>query len=404
MILGIVLLLGRVSIDRWSTGASLNQWQDTSGSFATYWVIPAYVLTLLAIMLHASRAYKVIIKLWPFLLFIIFTLLAEFILYRSTYAIKYTAHMLGMLLIATTTALACVNDRNKFYAVVHLSTIAVVFASFIVALLYPKYGVSYFGDIGMLVRRWRGVTTSPNSLGTICVAAFCSGMIWRNTITSFAGRAFLLASSSFALLVVARGAQSMTSTMSCLATLFLLFLFSKRGKLGVLRFSKFTTLAICVFSALVVLFSAGTVVFILGRNLTFSGRIYLWEYGMDLFMQKAVFGWGLDFEKYMSGAFFREFVNFHNGFLEMLVRGGIVRLMLVFLCLIAFLRSAIKIIKLDSMAAATSIIFFASMLVTNMTESSFFRPFDPQWVIVMCIWALNEYALKLNKETVTHNV
>lgn len=69
---------------------------------------------------------------------------------------------------------------------------------------------------------------------------------------------------------------------------------------------------------------------------TGSGRLQIWKNGMEILMQKPVFGIGLYNFQYYNKRFYRNSQEMHNTFLEVLVENGIVGATLFFIFIISF--------------------------------------------------------------------
>lgn len=396
----VIILLGRISFSSLQTS---NNWviqPDDSGGGATRLILAAiaYLLAFFTSFLRLTNIFQLMGRTWPFLLFILFAALSASWAIRPASAITYSVHMVGLFLIAMATAFSCNNDVSKLYRGVHLACMAAIFLSIIVAVFYPSKGIVYLGNVTgeIITPRWRGITPSPNVLGLVCTASVWSGITWFYSSKSFFTRVFTFVTVIISFAIVAKGAISVTSMFSCIILFFLTIVLSKKGTLGKLRFGYTASVLLCVVLLVLALFSVGMIILYVGRDFTFSGRTYIWDIGLDMLAQKLPLGWSFDERASIYAVLpptMVGFSSFHNGFLEAFVQGGVIGGSIVLLTFIFFLRSTIRVRKIDPALAAASFLCFCSLVVTNLMESTILKIFDPMWSLMICLWCMNEYKL-----------
>jgi O-antigen ligase len=149
---------------------------------------------------------------------------------------------------------------------------------------------------------------------------------------------------------------------------------------------------------------------LVGRNATLTGRTQLWELAFDAFHKKTLLGWGFDNNfsviQFYMGAM--PYGQFHNGFIDLLVRGGIVgELLLVFL-LVRMIRVLWRQRKINSEHAEMGIVLYLGVLVQNISEAHYFSTDSPLWIMLMVVWISAEIdvmrARSARKRTVPHQV
>ncbi len=135
---------------------------------------------------------------------------------------------------------------------------------------------------------------------------------------------------------------------------------------------------------------APLIVTLLGKDLTLTGRIGLWEMALELIREKPLFGWG----NYRQGAILlRQYYYWyaHNLFLDILLEGGLV-CMGAFLYMLSAYAKAIRIMLNDRVVRICLLTFVVFMIV-NIAESFLNNPY---FYIPMIVSAV--YTRKPNSE------
>jgi exopolysaccharide production protein ExoQ len=144
------------------------------------------------------------------------------------------------------------------------------------------------------------------------------------------------------------------------------------GKIGVL-----VILAACLFSVLESSFGIiELIVTALGRNMTFTDRVPLWNTLVAFGMENPY--WGYGYEGFWIGSRHQieGLSQAHNGYLEIFVEGGLVAIILLGVLLLSVFRNIQKNGLRDYEPAAFRLCFFAMILLANLTESAFARERD----------------------------
>lgn len=173
--------------------------------------------------------------------------------------------------------------------------------------------------------RWRGLATHSNAFGAL---AFLS--LWANCASLLLEkkdpwpRALFIAAAVLALY----GAQSATSTISALASFVALLLLiapkAKRLWRSMLRaiILAVPVVVLCIYALFDVLLEIlGPMI---GRSADMTGRLALWATAIDLVSLKPILGWGFDNNAAVILETGLPTVHFHNGVLDLAVRGGVV--------------------------------------------------------------------------------
>jgi O-antigen ligase len=88
-----------------------------------------------------------------------------------------------------------------------------------------------------------------------------------------------------------------------------------------------------------------------------------------------------------------EYIQFHNGILDIGVRGGIPAIILLLICLYLSMRRSFQVAAFDVSAARASILLWIDFFLENLSRAKAFYAYDIHWTLFIGMWALNEYVL-----------
>ncbi len=144
---------------------------------------------------------------------------------------------------------------------------------------------------------------------------------------------------------------------------------------------------------------------IMGKNLTFTGRNVIWHYCFEKAFQKPLFGYGFDVfweSSLITEEFYARF-NFtpphaHNGYLGVLIDGGIVILILIMYLIYKAIKNNVKI--RNDINAKTTVIILAFILLINLTEAAFISNQTYLFWMIICFsyYADNTQIIKNDKQ------
>jgi len=294
-------------------------------------------------------------------------------------------HNVGIFLVAVSAALATVRSRYAVPWAILLATLIILLGSIAVSIGMPAYGLD-----PERLNRWRGLTGNPNTLGAFALIA-----VWAVITTLGDGksgiRLLLQGLTVTAALVCFWGTNSMTSgvlaafvmvSMPVTASLFR----ARRDRLALkvlfLGFVLIVTLA-AVAAIDYRLFDYEYLLGRLGRDTTLTGRTALWELALAAHEMRPWLGWSFDSHLSASDEFGLTFGQFHNGYLDVLVKGGWIGLIILFVLIGA---TAFRILRLRVIAprmASILAILVVVVLVHNLTEASFMRPRSLLWLLFL---------------------
>lgn len=152
--------------------------------------------------------------------------------------------------------------------------------------------------------------------------------------------------------------------------------------------ARVTTALVIVFLAAIVAvavmpsaFEAGTWLALLGKDGTLTGRTYIWAYGWNLFEQRPWLGYGFDSLASVIGEFGR-LGHLHDGYLDLLVRGGIVAVAMYVVVLVRAIYRLLKLTAQDPQAAFW-LMFVVGDMAFEVAEAALMRPVNIVWLLFL---------------------
>ncbi|MCK9509854.1 MAG: O-antigen ligase family protein [Pigmentiphaga sp.] len=350
----------------------------------------AFALAGLLAWHHGRDALHTLRRINPFLL--LFCVWAATTILWSPYPVvtlKRSIQLVGVILVGLCLCLPFV--RQDYVIKVLCNTLTVLLGlSVVVVVVIPEIGVDSMRDGG-----WRGLMWHKNTLGM--VACFTS-LLWVDRLWSrsvhFRTGVFLLLF-TVAMVVLSRSATALVSTVIGVAV----YMLARRRYLGGVHL-----LAVLSCAGLALAAVAGLIVFIwygrlpgalelaaplfslLGKSMDLTGRTDLWRYVMLDVARHPVLGIGYGAFWLNIGSpsqYIIDAVNWiplqaHNGYVDILNEVGAVGFGL-FLGLMAWhLVCLVRLSAYDRSAAALHWAMLLLIVVTNFSESEFFRGFTFQ--------------------------
>lgn len=367
----------------------------------------AYLLAGVLVLPYFSTVLATVRRMWVYLVLLVLIISSAS---WSTYPDKVFfnfIHGIGLLLVAASAALYASTRETGFFAPVALVTTGIVVVSALVVYVNPGMGIEPIDPWGVVVQRWRGITSNSNTLGSTAATAICCSLIVSFAHPSRARRLFSLVSIPFSAYVLIIGCKSMTSTVGAIAFVgvFLLLLSMEKDRPGT-RWLKLCALGTLTFLGLCMLFLVNPDISLTdlffkatGRSKTLTGRTLLWQTAMYLIDMKPLLGWSFDSiasaRKFLSGTM--AYGQFHNGYLDLTVRGGVVGLFLLLLMLIRSIRMGFRQVASNYRKAAGTLALLVFILIVNLAESNFVMEGGPVWFLFVSCWMSAEVQLYLSE-------
>lgn len=298
-------------------------------------------------------------------------------------------HLMGQGLVLVAAVYHFKSRPNSLFLVISGTLGLSILISIGVALIVPSVGISELGG------RWQGLTGHPNTLGVIALVS-----VWSNTAglympSDVKTRKWYWLGLAFSVIALA-GARSVTSILvAAFIVVAMGFLVRLEGQPTIARMTKIFaavwSLLVCFTMLLAFapdLLEARGFLGLFGRNTTFTGRTKLWEEAWKLIETRPVLGWSFDSNmsvlKHLGGV-----GQFHSGYLDLLVRGGWMGIMLFLSVLVGVIYRILKLSHFEYRQAGIFITMVFAILIHNVTEASLVRATHPLWTVLLLLYFLS---------------
>ncbi|MDX1811676.1 MAG: O-antigen ligase family protein [Gammaproteobacteria bacterium] len=400
----LICLLGIISIQR-SQGVSI---EDNGSIFYQLAYGVAYVFALFLILKKLPESIVLFKNYWMYLGFLFYALSSVFWSQFPLKVVVQWLHYVGSTLVCIAMLLVVLNRKKALENTFLIFATLIIPTSLFVVFFVPSIGISTADGA-----RWVGLAGNPNTLGIVallsvwaCIIVLLNeGAIWKKTL---AGTLLLL---SFVCLI---GSNSVTSTVLSVFIVMSIVLISifKSGNLE----SSLIKLIVLFFVAILGIFLIYLILpemlsekwFFesVGRSETFTGRLVLWEMAEKAIGQKPLMGWGFDGLKSMSTAFDLKFTQLHNGYYDIIVRGGYLALGFIVFFSIKMIFHLFRIWRFDKYTVAKILPLVIAIYLHNVTEASFMRSPHDLWLMFIFLYMYlhsireDNNALSRNRQTV----
>ncbi|WP_404356681.1 O-antigen ligase family protein [Methylotuvimicrobium sp. KM1] len=354
---------------------------------------PAYLLALAAIITRTNLTWQIITKCKIYLVFIVFSGLSVFWVVYPSKVLLHNAHDIGYFMVGIV-LLIMLKERGSKFLFKHLAiaSLAFIAVSIFVSIAMPSIGT-------FRLTRWQGVAGNPNTLGMFCVVCVWSLLMLYNLHTRFFAKLMCL----FFLVVpflALKGGKEVTSITSllmslllCLTIPFFVTLSKGNSNARLIKFIFAFFLIIIGITSLVAflpeVFNVDYILAKLGRDRTMTGRTRVWDMGWEIFNMKPWFGWGFDALLSVMHTLRFDISQFHNGYLDLAVRGGIIGFTILMLMIFVTYRGILKIIRQDSVFGWGLAAFATALLLHNMAEASIMRPTHLYWFTFVLVYLIS---------------
>lgn len=373
------------------TGGARDSTGMAAGDYSKALILGTIYLLASAILLADIKAVLKLVKVTlPYVLLL--PLIIVSIIWSNVPFKVVTAfiHAVGYMLVAIVIAIWTQGDHVRLARLILIPSAIVLALSVAISIYLPSVGVDYASERP----RWMGLAYHPNTLGVVSLIAVWSAVSLLQERQSAIVRIILCLTIGLAAVCLYKS-NSVTSIVLALAMLGLVLWVT------VLRATD-SVVATCIFfsifgliASVVVylvdpeLFSLDRLLSVFGRNRTFTGRVGLWEIAMQAHSERPFFGWSYDFLGSLSRKYSIRYGQFHNGYLDLLVRGGYVGLFAVGAVIVQLFLRIVKLLSINPAAASCYGALAVAILVHNLTEASLVRPPHPMWLVfsalVFCV-------------------
>lgn len=323
---------------------------------------------------------------WAYVAVLIYILLSALWSAFPMQVIVTWVHFTGFFFIGVTAAMAFRKNEEFFFRTLfYVSSISIV-VQLLIVVLYPMRGIEESG-------RWMGLTPHPNSLGVIALIAIWSSVSYlycKNDVKTKVWAISLILLSFLCLY----GSNSMTSTILAAGMVvgipFAVPMARKPGanaaiKLMVVLF----LLAIALLVAYILFPKALTIetfFHAIGRTTHLTGRAELWQTAESAIAERPLLGWSFDNMFTLSSEHMIRYSQFHNGYIDLLVRGGILGLMFAIYML---LKSILYLFKLPRSRPTLFVLLsslFVAILIHNISEASLVISPNVLWLLLSILY------------------
>jgi O-antigen ligase len=339
-----------------------------------------YVVSISMLLKRPKQAGTMLMQLWPLCLILLLIAASMTWTFDQSKVVTNIAHNLGTTAIAMAAALYYRHDPWRFPRDVGIVLGINMLIHIAAVIAIPSYAIDWQG-------RWHGLTTHPNTLGAMSVTT-----LWANAAVLICKKSRHVVWHyvfSAAAVLAMLGADSVTSIMTSMAVLALIYTFKKLHQNRVGQQFYVCTLVIillCTFIAILIgnAFDFSGLFQLFGRDANLTGRTSVWEDAMAAISLRPLLGWSFDDHAYLIQKGM-PYPSYHNGFLDVLVSGGVAAFILLLLLLGKWATRFSKPYLVAKTIAPFSASFVIAYLIHNLTESSLISPRGQLWEIFLAL-------------------
>lgn len=342
-----------------------------------------YVTALGWLLRHTRAVGDMAGRLWPLWLLLAYALASVGWSAVPAKVLIDTGHLCGVTLVALAATIAARGSPSIIARLGSSAGTLVILAS----LVAIRIGLA--GTIDPDSGRWAGTTGNANTLGLYCAIVIGSGacafLSWRS-LTGRIAISLSMVLSAYALYRCGSMTSMVVAAFWLLATGWLLAARNlwRAGPLGRIAVGGLV-------AGLVVVSVAAFVPQVLdpqfgwhtlGRSSDFTGRTELWAFGLSYFARAPLRGFGFDSLASILSASNTTVGQLHNGYLDLLLRGGAIAGTVFVLLTVRAVARALSTAA-GSADAAWFAVVIGAVLLHNWTESSILRPVHPLWLMFL---------------------
>jgi O-antigen ligase len=379
----LALILGDcISFDKFTTEGSGGLFIN----FETYRLVVfggLYLASAWLIYLRRADFYSLMEGHWSYIFFLLFAFSSILWTANPLKNLVVCAHLLGHYFIAVAWLLLFRGHEVTLIRLYCMFSYFFIPACLVTALFFP--GRNIHEPTG----RWMALTWNPNSLGSLTMIC-----IWANISYFFYAerklmRLWILITipAGFVLLFGAGSVTSLglTSLVIILVPLFYWFANSRNVVSAALKIAYSSIISFGIagyfYATQPELFEAKKILGSVGRDARLTGRADLWDIAWKAIAERPFLGWSYDNLASLPSRFSIEYHQFHNGYLDLWVRGGLISL--GFLLYFAA-STGVRVIRLapsnKKLAAAYGALLVIIML-QNISEATFATGPNPLWLL-----------------------
>lgn len=363
----------------------------------TYTLLLAYILALLQISFHLRALERLVLRIWPYLALGL-VVFATAPLGDMPVALLRGGHVLGLLFVAGSVLIGFRENYGAFLKLLFAFSFSCLVASIVIVYAVPGRGLVNFAGGNL---RWVGVTGHPNGLGGLAIVCTWSLLALMGEARLSFARLLLGVAAAGVIVINLYGSESRSSQV---AVLVMIALFA------VLRGPRLKLPTIFGRAVVVMFFGIMLVVGVVaggadnapiaarqGSDDVLSGRPMIWAQGIQSIADAPL---GVSFDD-LSGFWSNfplnpesvgldpndKFTHFHNGFIDVTAKGGLVGGVILLVLLVCSLRDITRVREVNYMHFVTSLSLFVAVVIYNCEETSFMREIT-LWPVQILDWTL----------------
>ncbi len=354
-----------------------------------------YILILCLSLVHWREIYSYF-RQWPHLILLTACLLFGALISIEPIKVLTNASLIFIgFLSAILFAIAHAVHKNyrALYVAVFVPMVLLHLASLAIFTLYETDLIDFLFSS----RRYGGLAGNPNSLGATAVLGFwAAGTLTLSRAVGWILR--ILAALSLPLFIlhvlISGSGTSIAAMVIVTVVLFWLRILAafKPGVRQALNAGAAVLMTLLLIAIVILTTPADLYLSFtesLGKDASLTGRTELWDVARDAISLRPYFGWGFDSHASVmaEGAFDIEFNHYHNGYLDTLVAGGALLLLVVLYNLGRFSRGFFVAFRNNS-DVFPLVIPLIMLLFLNLSEYSLLRPNSQIWSIYVVAFVL----------------
>jgi len=332
------------------------------------------LLTAVIFLFNIQQVFTAFLKNKILIFLLLYVLITAAWANNPSETLKLFVFLSSAMIISIMVALAYAENTVTLIRWLFWFLLLMTLASIVTALQFPSLGVNT-KDFGK--PRWVGIASHPNGLGTQALS-----LIW------LASNLFFLSKSKIEKSIILFGviaaffaiikADSMTSLITSLIVISLVCYYYLLGRLSLPI--KVILFIVASLSFLVVITFymntselATSTIESTGRDVTFSGRSFLWQKALSSAADNLIVGYGFDNLEQLTKINHVLMSHLHNGYIETLVKGGLIASMLLGFILIKtfFQQLRVKLTHKNDFVFLNSGLIM--VLLHNFNETSILR-------------------------------
>jgi len=382
----ILIVNQSINTSAFSHKRVINQlsFQDDSSQLIVRGIV--YIISIVFFFLNTKDNLKLLKERKVFLMLAIYCIAS---MSWSAFPIKVFinwGHLVGLMLVVMSARVYFLENTEKIFSTLSVFFFVCILLSFFFVIGVPTIGINQDG-------RWQGISGNANTLGALAICSVWASLsvIYTKTGNKVVFYLILLMS-----VVVMVGTGSKTSFIVTVFIFLSAYIFVSQSRASNIK--RFFLLGLwCLvggglFLIILILMpellGLDGVLNVLGRDATFSGRTKVWEHAWNLFLVKPIHGWGFDSTlsvvKYTGG----RLGQFHNGYFDLLVRGGSLGMVFILLLIYSLINNLLKKIESDTHIRLLFLSLLLGILLHNVSEASLLKGTNLFWVLIVFAYFL----------------